>query len=898
MEIVRVHHPYAGCQVELFINVTSPPLGDLYRTALGFADDIHVWSNITESVEVPWQISNTTSFPDADLNPTLPGGADAPTSITNSSYGDPPPETTITAHYLNVKNATGQTIRQPVRDPFLEAIEQEQWHTFGINVSTWGLHEVWGVGNECFVHLRSSSASIQEPEHGVFAIGPADVAAALDRAGFMLNKIGFMQLMLANLIRNDGQNYTLNRVWTTNFILDNWVSTTCENVEELSLPPKQWAVDFGNGTHMDAAILEATSQNVLLQDTLVVTNNTISRSEEEILMDGLLCYNVFNIHAGTFSPVTTSQSFTAEGGSGTSDNWGWGWRIHLWDGEFTLQFTGLTFDVVTSLDLEGRIRWKFEWFRLKYAEAWMKLTASLAVNMTVAAEFTQTYDSVLCSKTLFRWNTTYTFWVGPVPVYAELIFTPIATLAVGLSYETNIVCGVEAVGSLKAGAGWKRGGGWRPIYDAEMHLDRTGPDLEDGLTVDVDAWVQPSVKFRLALMFYEAAGPFVEFEPYIRLSAHCRYNGTSATWTWWWEIHLGFNVNVGITFSDVLKKVLKLSDYTRTLWNRVLWMCVNCEPTEEQDIALVEVRVPERRRAFIGENVSIAADVVNLGWHPETVNASLYIRPDGETEWTRVAGPVQVADMPTGNWTTFEFTWTTDENLASGNYTLNATATIVGSPEVFANKTDWMELEIQDVTVESVSADRSAVVEGVPVDIQVTVRNVGTDIVYALPVSVLFGGSLIGDLWCEHTHWAFNLAPDSSRVLNFSWDTTGVANGTYLITANATVLPYETGAHAPNTGYDGEVTVVGRLSADISLEYGEVDILDVVAVALAFGAARVTDPYDPHYGLYWTWFNDSIHPSTADVNRDQVIDIFDIVKVALSFGESYGPPLLTTFTAS
>jgi len=336
METVRVHLPYsAGCQVELYMNISSPPLGEVYRDALGFSGDIPIPSNITESVEVPWQISNTTSFPDANLTTTLPGGADAPTSITNSSYTDTPAETTITAHHLDVKNATGQNIKQPVRDPFLEAVEQEQWHTYGINVSAWGLAEVWGLGDECFVHLRSSSASIQEPEHGVMAVGPADVGAALDRAGFILNKIGFMQLMLANLIRNDGLDYTLNTVWTTNFILEH---TTVENVEELILPPKQWAVDFGNGTHMDAAILEASSQNVLLQDTLVVTNNTISRSEEEILMDGLLCYNVFAIRTGLFSPSSTYGGLGSEGSSGMSDNWGWGWRIHLWDGEFTLAF--------------------------------------------------------------------------------------------------------------------------------------------------------------------------------------------------------------------------------------------------------------------------------------------------------------------------------------------------------------------------------------------------------------------------------------------------------------------------------------------------------------------------------------------------------------------------------
>jgi hypothetical protein len=49
-----------------------------------------------------------------------------------------------------------------------------------------------------------------------------------------------------------------------------------------------------------------------------------------------------------------------------------------------------------------------------------------------------------------------------------------------------------------------------------------------------------------------------------------------------------------------------------------------------------------------------------------------------------------------------------------------------------------------------------------------------------------------------------------------------------------------------------------------------VDIFDIVRVALAFGAVPADHNWDPN----------------ADINGDKIIDIFDIVIVGLHFGET------------
>jgi len=57
--------------------------------------------------------------------------------------------------------------------------------------------------------------------------------------------------------------------------------------------------------------------------------------------------------------------------------------------------------------------------------------------------------------------------------------------------------------------------------------------------------------------------------------------------------------------------------------------------------------------------------------------------------------------------------------------------------------------------------------------------------------------------------------------------------------------------------------------ADVDIDFnGMVDIFDIVQLALAFGSK----PGDPNWNL------------EADINLDGTIDIFDIVQIALKFG--------------
>jgi predicted acylesterase/phospholipase RssA len=103
--------------------------------------------------------------------------------------------------------------------------------------------------------------------------------------------------------------------------------------------------------------------------------------------------------------------------------------------------------------------------------------------------------------------------------------------------------------------------------------------------------------------------------------------------------------------------------------------------------------------------------------------------------------------------------------------------------------------------------------------------------------------------------------------LTLLWDTTAFTRGNYRISSAVAPILGEIDTD-DNILVDGWVLVT--IPGDIAVEYGNVDIMDIVTVAVAFNSK----PND----LNWNML--------ADINNDGIVDIFDIVVVALHFGET------------
>ena len=117
------------------------------------------------------------------------------------------------------------------------------------------------------------------------------------------------------------------------------------------------------------------------------------------------------------------------------------------------------------------------------------------------------------------------------------------------------------------------------------------------------------------------------------------------------------------------------------------------------------------------------------------------------------------------------------------------------------------------------------------------------------------------------TQRGVKLYSGSQTTLTLTWNTTGFAKGNYTIIANATTVSGETDI-TDNSYTDGTVRV--NMAGDVAPEYGSVDIVDLVYVAIHFGAEKGQLEYEPN----------------ADINDDGIINIVDIVIVAIHFGET------------
>ena len=109
-------------------------------------------------------------------------------------------------------------------------------------------------------------------------------------------------------------------------------------------------------------------------------------------------------------------------------------------------------------------------------------------------------------------------------------------------------------------------------------------------------------------------------------------------------------------------------------------------------------------------------------------------------------------------------------------------------------------VEVHDIAVTSCTPSPTTVEVGDPISISVTVENQG-DFTENFELEVFYDGTLI-----DSTTDSLNTG--NSDVYPFTWDTTGVTPGTYVISAEATITGTDDDP-TDNTYIDGAVTISG-----------------------------------------------------------------------------------------
>jgi len=131
-----------------------------------------------------------------------------------------------------------------------------------------------------------------------------------------------------------------------------------------------------------------------------------------------------------------------------------------------------------------------------------------------------------------------------------------------------------------------------------------------------------------------------------------------------------------------------------------------------------------------------------------------------------------------------------------------------GSPIEHEAKDGFIMTLIRDIAVTNVTLSRSWAYAGWPINVSITVKNLGY-ITENFTVTAYYDNNLIG------TKDVFNLPSGEEETVIITWDTTGLSQGIYTISAKLPILPYETNT-ANNNYVNGKVTIFTEIK-DIAI---------------------------------------------------------------------------------
>jgi hypothetical protein len=441
----------------------------------------------------------------------------------------PPPEVTL-----------------PVREVFHQGVVIEQVVLLGFEtfiVDSKILPR--GVNNETQISLNSYSPQLAKLNDSIWRInvGPQDEEAANVSAEFTATKIQYIQQYL-EMLPGD-------QVYLANWVLRIRLPTTADFLNMEALDGLNWTVDFGGGSYMECN-LTATSTEVVVNEKMVVTEYNMTATEDYLLV-AFSQYKVFHIDyslssfSGQIASVTEPCTVGEDWERTFDYTIGWGmWIVPMG----APQLGGFVW-IEPTLKISWYIGWHIKNFRTRWFKTHVSVQPFISIWFFAGAR-ANLHECF--SLTLMWFDIPFSFRIGLWPVWGAV------RLRVGGGYDVYadgrvvVNARVRAGGSFTAGVQWIRDQGWSTIWSNSWQGYKIdGPHIEGAAGLWMNTWGS----CRLSLLFYYAAGPWIQADAFAWTSVR-NYNYT---------IDLGASVWAGVTFRGWLKRILKLSDWQTRLWN-------------------------------------------------------------------------------------------------------------------------------------------------------------------------------------------------------------------------------------------------------------------------------------------------------------------------------------------
>jgi len=581
-----------SANMSLTITVPNSPLADMYREAI-LTNPRSVPPGVEVSIPENKTVQSTLEVEEGVKDVSLVGDITGPTLFVPDGKVDirdialiakyfgqtvppAPPNCDITGPTLGVPDGKidirdialaarnfGKTrppppkAEMPVREILHSGIVVDQAATLGFETNVTDSKIVpWGTNNETRISLKAYSPQLAKPIAPAtwrINVGPIDDNATDISAESMMTKIQYIQQMLQSIPCNQ----TYLSTWNVSIKLP----TGAELLNRDELIGLNWTVDFGGGTFMEANVT-LDLPRVIVDEKTVVTEQAITASDEYLNVT-FAHYRKFKIDY--YLAGSLRQAAKAEEANNADGDWSkeWTWTISPGSYEKTWSYGSQTarLKATPRLDIRWYVGWHTKWWKLRWFETWMSITPSIKVD--AYASVVGVWYSKTWSNTFASWSYRLSFWVGPVYVWANLKLTVEGSITVKVYGKISVTATTTASAWVKAGVRWEKGKGWSTIWDhgwgASKSISVTGAAGIIRIT--------PSAKCRIAFLFYDVAGPFVDAIPYAPITI--AYTSSTKTWS----ISLRFKIVAGVTMAGWLKKKLDLKSWETTLadWELASW---------------------------------------------------------------------------------------------------------------------------------------------------------------------------------------------------------------------------------------------------------------------------------------------------------------------------------------